>query len=152
MRNYGIEGQLAYDFNPHWSAGVNWLAIRSEQQQADGGWAKQTITLASPSKASVFGAWRSGPTALRLQANRNFDLTDGQGNRMEGYLTFDLLGSYDMKHYGTLSFGVQNLFDRSYQTTWSQRAQALYTGLMTPESLQFNGRGRTFGLAYTVKY
>ncbi len=152
VRNYGIEGQLAYDFNPHWSAGVNWLAIRSEQQQADGGWAKQTITLASPSKASVFGAWRSGPTALRLQANRNFDLTDGQGNRMEGYLTFDLLGSYDMKRYGTLSFGVQNLFDRSYQTTWSQRAQALYTGLMTPESLQFNGRGRTFGLAYTVKY
>ena len=51
-----------------------------------------------------------------------------------------------------LSFGVQNLFDRSYQTTWSQRAQVLYAGLMTPESLQFNGRGRTFGLAYTVQY
>lgn len=152
VRNYGIEGELAYDFNPSWSAGLSWLAIRSEQQQADGSWAKQTITLASPSKASMFGAWRSGPTALRLQANRNFDLTDGQGNRMEGYLTFDLLGSYDMKGAGTLSFGVQNLFDRSYQTTWSQRAQVLYAGLMTPESLQFNGRGRTFGLAYTLRY
>ncbi len=152
VRNYGIEGELAYDFNPHWSAGLSWLAIRSEQQQADGGWEKQTITLASPSKATLFGAWRSGPAALRLQANRNFDLTDGQGNRMEGYLTFDLLGSYDMKQAGTLSFGIQNLFDRSYQTTWSQRAQVLYAGLMTPESLQFNGRGRTFGLAYTLRY
>jgi len=71
---------------------------------------------------------------------------------MDGYLTFDLLGSYDMKQAGTLSFGVRNLFERSYQTTWSQRAQVLYAGLMTPESLQFNGQGRTFGLAYTLRY
>ncbi|OZI35420.1 TonB-dependent siderophore receptor [Bordetella genomosp. 1] len=152
VRNYGLEGQINYDFTPNWSAGANWLAIKSEQQDAQGEWRKQTVTLASPSKASLYGGWKSGPTSLRLQANRNFDLSDGDGNRIEGYLTFDLFGSYDMKQAGTLSFGVQNLFDRRYQTTWSQRAQILYAGLMTPESLQFNGRGRTFGLAYTLRY
>ncbi|WP_207382756.1 TonB-dependent receptor, partial [Bordetella holmesii] len=152
VRNYGIEGQLNYNFNTRWSAGVNWLASRSEQQQANGGWARQTVTLASPSKASIYGAWHSGPASMRLQANRNFDLSDADGNRLKGYLTFDLFGGYDLDKYGTISVGIRNLFDRRYQTVWSQRAQTLYAGLMTADSLQFNGRGRTFGLAYTVRY
>ncbi|WP_434632551.1 TonB-dependent receptor [Chromobacterium sp. CV08] len=155
VRTYGLEGQVAYNFSEHWRLGGNLLAIKSEQQNANGGWGKQAVTSASPSKTGLFIDWNRGNATLRLQGQKIFDLDDASGNKLNGYATADLLGSYKLP-VGTLSFGVQNLFNKTYQTLWSQRATIYYggsaPGSVTPQTVYYQGRGRTYGLSYSVSY
>ncbi|MGC0151412.1 TonB-dependent receptor [Chromobacterium vaccinii] len=151
VRTYGLEGQVAYNFSEHWRLGGNLLAIKSEQQNANGGWGKQAVTSASPSKTGLFVDWNQGNATLRLQGQKIFDLDDASGNKLNGYATADLLGSYKLP-VGTLSFGVQNLFNKTYQTLWSQRAAIYYGSIVTPQTVYYQGRGRTYGLSYSVSY
>jgi iron complex outermembrane receptor protein len=151
VRTYGLEGQIAYTFNDNWQIGSNFLAIKSEQQDVNGKWGKQAVTSASPSKATLFADWTANNTSLRLQGNHEFNLSDATGNQLNGYTTFDLLGSQKLP-VGKLSFGIQNLLNKQYATIWSQRAQVFYKGAVPPQVLDFQGRGRTYGVTYSVDY
>jgi iron complex outermembrane receptor protein len=150
VRNIGLEGQLNYAFSERWDAGLNWLAIIT-QQQSNGDWAKRDVTTSSPSKMTAYGGWKDGNLALRLQGTQVFAVSDAGGNRLSGYALFDLLGAYQLPR-GTLSFGIQNLLDRDYTTTWGQRAKILYGSLVAQQALDYKGRGRTFGVSYSVDY
>ena len=150
-RNYGIEGSLDYAMGSQWSAGGNWLWIRSQTRQG-GEWSRQSIMTASPSKLGTYVQWAPSPWKLRLQATHQFRLEDDSAQRIKGFTTMDLLGSVKLS-LGTLNFGIQNLLDRQYLTTWSQRAMALYgVGAVSPQAFAFQGRGRTFTLNYRVEY
>lgn len=149
-RNYGFEGALAYAFNQSWQVGGQWLLIRSENKNA-GKWVRQSIMTASPSKLGAFAQWSNQDWTSRLQATRMQSLSDDSGNRINGYTLVDVLGSKKLAG-GTLSFGVQNLLNRQYLTTWSQRAMALYGAMASKETFAFNGRGRTFSVAYSIDY
>ncbi|CAD5108132.1 TonB-dependent receptor [Zestomonas carbonaria] len=159
-RNYGLEGQFSYWLDDNWQVGASALAIRS-QQKVDGSWEKQDVTAASPSKASAFVGWQNGETAVRLQGVRTFNLSDdgnlvggrfdGNDHRINGYTTFDLLGSQVLP-VGTLNFGVQNLLDKDYTTVWGQRAQVFYGSLAPTELFDYKGRGRTYSLSYSVDF
>ncbi|MNW70113.1 Ferric aerobactin receptor precursor [compost metagenome] len=54
---------------------------------------------------------------------------------------------------GKLSFSVENLLDKEYTTVWDQRAPILYSPTYgSPELYSYKGRGRTFGLNYSVLF
>jgi len=151
-RIYGVEGQVDYFFaDSEWSTGANFNAIKS-QTRVDGKWQKLTVDSASPSKASAWVNWAPGDWTLRLQSTQTFDLSDEAGKRIDGYNTVDLLGSY-LLPVGKLSFSVENLLDEDYTTAWGQRAPGLYSPTYGAEGLYtYKGRGRTFGLNYSLLF
>lgn len=151
-RIYGVEGQVDYFFsNSEWSTGANFNAIKS-QTRVDGKWQKLTVDSASPSKMSAWVNWAPGDWTLRLQSTQTFDLSDADGKHIDGYNTVDLLGSY-LLPVGKLSFSVENLLDEDYTTAWGQRAPGLYSPTYGAAGLYtYKGRGRTFGLNYSVLF
>jgi iron complex outermembrane receptor protein len=151
-RIYGIEGQVDYFFpDSAWSTGTNFNAIKSETQ-VDGQWQKLTVDSASPSKMSAWLTWAPGPWNLRVQSTQTFDLTDEAGKKIDGYNTVDLLGSYELP-LGKVSFSVENLLDKDYTTAWGQRAPGLYSPTYGEAALYtYKGRGRTFGLNYSLLF
>ncbi|MEG0921669.1 MAG: TonB-dependent receptor [Comamonas sp.] len=150
-RNYGWEGSLDYALDKDWAVGGNALWIRSQTRQ-NGSWAKQTIMTASPSKLSTYVQWSPNPWSLRLQATHLFTLKDASAGKIDGFTVLDLMGGVKLP-VGRVNFGVQNLLDKQYLTTWSQRAMALYgVGAVSPQTFAFYGRGRTFSINYSVEY
>jgi len=151
-RIYGLEGAVDYFIaETVWSSGINFNVIKSETR-VDGEWKKWDVSYASPSKATAYVVWAPDPWNLRLQTTQSFDISDAAGNKIEGYNTVDVIGSYALP-VGTLSFSVENLFDTDYTTVWGKRAQLLYSPTYGPESLyEYKGRGRTFGLNYSVLF
>ena len=151
-RIYGVEGQVDYFFtDSEWSTGTNFNVIKSETR-VDGKWEKLTVDSASPSKMSAWVTWAPGDWTLRVQSTQTFDLSDEAGKRIEGYNTVDLLGSY-LLPVGKLSFSVENVLDEDYTTAWAQRAPGLYSPTYGAENLYtYKGRGRTFGLNYSVLF
>ena len=151
-RIYGIEGQVDYFFpDSAWSTGTNFNAIKSETR-VDGQWQKLTVDSASPSKVSAWLTWAPGPLSLHVQSTQTFDVSDEAGKKINGYNTVDLLGSYELP-LGKLSFSVENLLDKDYTTTWGQRAPGLYSPTYGDAGLYtYKGRGRTFGLNYSVLF
>lgn len=151
-RIYGLEGALDYFFtDSDWSTGATFNVIKSETKQ-DGKWEKLTIDAASPSKATAYVAWAPGDWTLRVQSQQTFDLSDSAGKKIDGYNTIDLLSSYNLP-VGKVSFSVENLLDKDYTTTWGQRAPGLYSPTYGAADLYtYKGRGRTFGLNYSVLF
>jgi len=151
-RIYGVEGQVDYFFDDgEWSTGANFNAIKSETR-VDGQWKKLTVDSASPSKVSAWLGWAPGDWTLRLQSTQTFSLSDEAGKKIDGYNTVDLLGSYALP-VGKLSFSVENLLDEDYTTAWGQRAPGLYSPTYGAAGLYtYKGRGRTFGLNYSVLF
>lgn len=151
-RIYGVEGQVDYFFtDSEWSTGTNFNVIKSETR-VDGKWEKLTVDSASPSKMSAWVTLAPGDWTLRVQSTQTFDLSDEAGKRIEGYNTVDLLGSY-LLPVGKLSFSVENVLDEDYTTAWGQRAPGLYSPTYGAENLYtYKGRGRTFGLNYSVLF
>jgi len=151
-RIYGMEGALDYFFdNSEWSAGSTFNLIKS-QTRVNGSWNKLTVDSASPSKATAYIGWAPGEWNLRLQSQQTFDVSDEKGNRLEGYNTIDFLGSYALA-VGKVSFSVENLLDNDYTTLWGQRAPLLYSPTYgSPALYSYKGRGRTFGLNYSVVF
>ena len=151
-RIYGVEGQVDYFFNDsEWSTGSNFNVIKSETR-VEGKWEKLTIDSASPSKVSAWLNWAPGDWNLRVQSTQTFDVSDADGKKINGYNTVDLLGSYALP-VGKLSFSVENLLDKDYTTVWGQRAPGLYSPTYGDAGLYtYKGRGRTFGLNYSVLF
>ncbi|WP_455818181.1 TonB-dependent siderophore receptor [Pseudomonas cerasi] len=151
-RIYGVEGQVDYFFNDSdWSTGSNFNVIKSETR-VEGQWEKLTIDSASPSKVSAWLNWAPGDWNLRMQSTQTFDVSDADGKKIDGYNTIDFLGSYDLP-VGKLSFSVENLLDKDYTTAWGQRAPGLYSPTYGNAGLYtYKGRGRTFGLNYSVLF
>ena len=151
-RIYGVEGQVDYFFDDsEWSTGSNFNIIKSETR-VEGKWEKLTIDSASPSKVSAWLNWAPGDWNLRVQSTQTFDLTDADGKKIDGYNTVDFLGSYALP-VGKLSFSVENLLDKDYTTVWGQRAPGLYSPTYGDAGLYtYKGRGRTFGLNYSVVF
>ena len=151
-RIYGVEGQIDYFFtDSEWSTGTNFNVIKSETR-VDGKWEKLTVDSASPSKMSAWVTWAPGDWTLRMQSTQTFDLSDEAGKKIDGYNTVDFLGSY-LLPVGKLSFSVENLLDEDYTTAWGQRAPGLYSPTYGAENLYtYKGRGRTFGLNYSVLF
>lgn len=150
-RVYGWEGQASYWLNNAWQAGVNGHLVKSEVQNANDDWVKQSINYASSSKAGAWLAWFENSYALKLQSQTLFDLNDDAGNEVDGYTVFDLVGNYQLP-VGSLGFGIQNLLDREYSTVWGQRAAGWYSYYGPEEVFDYKGRGRTFTLNYQVKF
>lgn len=151
-RIYGVEGQVDYFFtDSEWSTGANFNAIKSETR-VSGKWEKLTVDSASPSKVSAWINWAPGDWTLRLQSTQSFDLSDAAGKRIDGYNTVDMLGSYALP-VGKVSFSVENLLDEEYTTAWGQRAPGLYSPTYgAPGLYTYKGRGRTFGVNYSVLF
>lgn len=151
-RIYGVEGQADYFFDDsEWSTGSNFNVIKSETR-VEGKWEKLTIDSASPSKVSAWLNWAPGDWNLRVQSTQTFDVSDADGKKINGYNTVDLLGSYALP-VGKLSFSVENLLDKDYTTVWGQRAPGLYSPTYGDAALYtYKGRGRTFGLNYSVLF
>ena len=151
-RIYGVEGQVDYFFSDsEWSTGSNFNIIKSETR-VDGKWEKLTIDSASPSKVSAWLNWAPGDWNLRVQSTQTFDVSDADGKKINGYNTVDFLGSYALS-VGKLSFSVENLLDKDYTTAWGQRAPGLYSPTYGDAGLYtYKGRGRTFGLNYSVVF
>lgn len=151
-RIYGVEGQVDYFFDDSdWSTGSNFNVIKSETR-VDGKWDKLTIDSASPSKVSAWLNWAPGDWDLRMQSTQTFDVSDASGKKINGYNTIDFLGSYALP-VGKLSFSVENLLDKDYTTAWGQRAPGLYSPTYGNAGLYtYKGRGRTFGMNYSVLF
>ncbi|UPL04394.1 Cloacin receptor [Pseudomonas sp. IsoF] len=79
------------------------------RKAANGGWNKRDARYASLSKSTAFG-WKGDGRSARLQANHAFSLKDDADHEIDGYTTFDLLGSQDTG-FGTFSAGIQNLLE-----------------------------------------
>lgn len=151
-RIYGVEGAIDYFIpNSDWSTGANFNVLKTESK-VNGSWEKYDVKVASPSKATAYIGWAPEPWSVRVQSTTSFDVSDDQGEKIEGYTTVDLLGSYELP-LGKLSFSVENLFDRDYTTVWGQRAPLYYCPGYGPASLyDYKGRGRTFGVSYSLLF
>ncbi|CAH6661222.1 ferric aerobactin receptor IutA [Pseudocitrobacter vendiensis] len=151
-RIYGVEGAIDYFIpNSDWSTGANFNVLKTESK-VNGSWEKYDVKVASPSKATAYIGWAPEPWSVRVQSTTSFDVSDDQGEKIEGYTTVDLLGSYELP-LGKLSFSVENLFDRDYTTVWGQRAPLYYSPGYGPASLyDYKGRGRTFGVSYSLLF
>ncbi|EPN9511013.1 TonB-dependent siderophore receptor [Cronobacter sakazakii] len=151
-RIYGLEGQVDYFFSDSaWSTGANFNAIKSETR-VDGDWKKLTVDSASPSKVSAWVNWAPDNWTLRLQSTQTFDVSDDAGKKIDGYNTMDFIGSYALP-VGKIAFSVENLLDKDYTTVWGQRAPGLYSPTYgSPDLYTYKGRGRTFGLNYSVLF
>ena len=107
---------------------------------------------ASPSKLTAHATWRYQNWNTRLQATHMASLKDSAGQRMKGYTTLDLMSTVKLP-VGQLQLGVQNLLDKQYLSTWSQRAMALYAvPPVSRDTFAFYGRGRTLSVTYRVDY
>ncbi len=151
-RDYGFESALTRHFQGGWEAGGTLHLVRSEEEGKNGGWIKRDARYASLSKSTAFVGWKGDSSSVRLQGNRAFTLKDDADHTIDGYTTFDLLGSQDTG-FGTFSGGIQNLLDKQYSTVWGQRAKLFYSPTYGPEYLyDYQGRGRTYTLSWSMAY
>lgn len=150
QRTYGLEGEVGYAKEAGLEGGASGQWIRTELKSNDQ-WLFQNVALASPSKLTVYTGWKARAWSVRAQVLNSFNLKDDYGNKLAGFTTFDLVGHVKLP-LGGLTIGIQNLLNRDYQTTWSQRSQILYKGTAAPKTFEYFGRGRTFSLTYTVNW
>lgn len=151
-RDYGFESALTRHFESGWEAGGTLQLVRSEEEGKNGGWIKRDARYASLSKSTAFIGWKGDSQSVRLQGNHAFTLKDDADHTIDGYTTFDLLGSQDTG-FGTFSGGIQNLLNKQYSTVWGQRAKLFYSPTYGPEYLyDYQGRGRTYTLSWTMAY
>lgn len=151
-RDYGLELAATRRFDHGFEAGGTLHQVRSEQKNTLGGWDKRDARYASLSSATAFVGWADAAHTARLQANHAFDLKDDSGRRIDGYTTFDLIASRRTR-LGRFALGVQNLLNEQYSTVWGQRAAMFYSPNFGPAYLyDFQGRGRTYSLAWSLDY
>ena len=150
QRVYGAEGMASYWVTSNLQLGASGHYVISEVE-AESGWDKMSAGNASTSKASAWLGWYDDNLAAKLQSQTMFDYEDDADNKLEGYTTFDLVGSYQLP-VGSLGFGIQNLLNADYTTIWGQRAQILYARHYAAEAYDYRSRGRTFTLNYQVKF
>ncbi|MCL9780396.1 TonB-dependent receptor [Vibrio sp. S4M6] len=147
---YGLESKLSYWLLDNVQVGVSGNYVVSKEK-SNGSWVNMSADTASASNSSSWVSWYNKDLMLKLQSQTMYDYKDDNGNELNGYTTFDLLGGYQLP-VGSLGFGIQNLFNKEYTTVWGQRAQILYSSQYSAAAYDYKGRGRTFTLNYQVKY
>lgn len=150
QRVYGAEALGTYWLTSNLQLGASGHYVISEVE-TDDDWDAMSAGNASTSKASAWLGWYDDNLAAKLQSQTMFDYEDDADNKLEGYTTLDLVGSYQLP-VGSLGFGIQNLLNADYTTIWGQRAQILYSRHYAAEAYDYRGRGRTFTLNYQMKF
>ncbi|USD67618.1 TonB-dependent receptor [Vibrio sp. SCSIO 43136] len=148
-RVYGIEGQFDYFFTQDVYAGLQAHLLNNEEKN-DGSWQKRDVQYASPSSAVVRVGYDNLDYGVELFVQALADYKDAENDKLEGYTTAGLSAFYALP-VGQVNLGVENLFNTSYQTVWSQRAQAIY-GTTYEAMLDFQGLGRTVSLSYSAEF
>ncbi|WP_136484155.1 TonB-dependent receptor [Vibrio sp. H11] len=149
-RIYGIEGQTVYQINDDFYTGVQAHYVKSETK-VDGSWEKLEAASASPSSGSAWFGFDNYQYGAELRVNSFISYEDEDGEKLESF-TLANLSAYYALPVGRLNVGIQNLFDRDYETIWSQRAQMLYGASSSPEIYSHNGLGRTLAVSYSATF
>lgn len=149
LRNIGFEGALGYRMQNGLELGGNVLLMASETETKKDGWQNQTVYYNNPSKFTAFVGWNKKIFSARLQGQHSMNYTDLAHNKINGFTLVDLMGDVKLP-MGVLNFGIQNLFNRDYTTIWGQRSVFFYGA--PQKAYGYLGRGRTFSLAYSIKY
>lgn len=150
QRIYGIEGQIKYYLTDSWYSRAQGHLVQSEIKN-NGHWDELSIYNASPSTAMAAVGYDNFDWGTELNLQHVGNLSDEDGDRLEGYELVGLNGYYTLP-VGQLNFGIQNLFDKDYQTIWSQKAQKVYSGLASADMFDYAGVGRTFSLSYSATF
>lgn len=150
VRNLGLEGEANYQYK-NWEFGTGGLWILTQTRTDSTNWRKQNIAYASQSKLVSHIGYSIDKWNFRFQNTNNFDMKDDDKNSFHGYNISDLFIGYKLP-LGKLNVGIQNLLNRTYQTTWSQRAQVFYASYKLPDMFYYQGRGRTFSVNYTIDF
>jgi len=149
-RTFGVEGQLTFDFSDYIYMSFYAHLINSDVKTT-GRWEALTAQEASADTGSLHLGYRADNLQVALQWQVTRDYEDSDENRLEGFNLASLSGFYQLET-GKLSFGIQNLFNKQYQTTWSQRAQLIYGTLSAPSLFYYPGQGRRFSLSYEFSF
>ncbi|WP_225395277.1 hypothetical protein, partial [Escherichia coli] len=72
--------------------GVNFNVLKTESK-VNGQWQKYDVKESSPSKATAYISWAPEPWSLRVQSTTSFDVSDAEGNDINGYTTVDFISS-----------------------------------------------------------
>ena len=93
-RIYGVEGAVDYLIpDTDWSTVcVNFNVLKTESK-VNGQWQKYDVKESSPSKATAYISWAPEPWSLRVQSTTSFDVSDAEGNDINGYTTVDFISS-----------------------------------------------------------
>ncbi|ODQ01451.1 MULTISPECIES: TonB-dependent receptor [unclassified Salinivibrio] len=150
QRIYGLEGQIKYYLTDTWYSRAQGHLVQSEIKD-NGHWDELSIYNASPSTAMAAVGYDNFDWGTELNLQHVGDLSDEDGDRLEGYELVGLNGYYTLP-VGQINFGIQNLFDKDYQTIWSQKAQKVYSGLASADMFDYAGVGRTFSLSYSATF
>lgn len=149
-RIYGVEGQAVYQLSDAIYTGINAHYVKSETK-VNASWQDLSAAYASPSSASVWLGYDEVDFGAELRVNSFLSYEDDGGAKLQSY-TLANLSTYYALAVGRLNFGVTNLFNRDYETLWSQRSQMLY-GLSAPKEIfTHNGQGRTFAISYSATF
>ena len=150
-RIYGAEAQASYWITEQLQLGAMGHLVKSEEKNTDGEWKKLSVNYASASKAGAWLGWYDDNFMVKLQNQTLFKLTDDKDGQIDGYSTFDMIGSVALP-VGSLGFGIQNLLNEDYTTVWGQRAKGWYSYYGPEEMFDYKGRGRTYTLNYQLTY
>ncbi|WP_276321935.1 TonB-dependent receptor [Nitrosococcus wardiae] len=149
-RIWGVEGALAYRFNPQWNTGgtVSWA--EGEVDLDDDGDFEEDLpsTRISPVKLTGFVEYSPQPWwDNRLQVlyigDRSPDSTQFGGGDVETYTIVDLTSRFAVGP-GYLSVAVENLLNEDYFTLISQASQTPYGFAKAP--------GRTVAVSYALSW
>ncbi|NBA98411.1 TonB-dependent receptor [Pseudomonas sp. R5(2019)] len=117
-RARGVETSLTYHLDQVWSLGGTYAWTKGETRQ-NGEWRDLPATRVSPAKTTAFVQFDQQSYNLRLQGMRLESYDAGNGRKIEGYTTVDLLAGESLP-VGKLEMGVYNLSDRNYETLYMQ--------------------------------
>lgn len=149
-RVFGVEAQLTLDFSDYIYMSLYAHIINSDVKK-EGVWTALTAQEASADKGAFELGYKDDEFAVALQWQTTRDYEDNDGHRLEGFHLANINGFYQLDS-GKLTFGIQNLLDKHYQTTWSQRAQIIYGTLSAPELFNYPGQGRRFAVGFEFEF
>ncbi len=153
---YGIEASADYLLNDNWFVGGSYAFTEGRSYyEKVGQWIDLQAADVSPQKMTAHVTYEQSDMNLRLQAVSFSDYDKGGklNNKNEivkydidGYTTFDLLASFELP-VGTAKVGITNLFNKDYETVYSQWANTTYGSLSAHKA-----EGRAYNLSYRVEY
>jgi len=151
-RIYGIEAQAQLQLTEHWTLGAlvnrNW-GQREDTQSND--WIALSAFEVSPPKVVAYVEYQQARWQSRLQSltvggyNEAHDDDPSEAD-IQGYTLWDASISYQLPS-SELQLSINNLFNKDYQTVYSQWAGNIYG---SPSGIP--AQGRTMTLSYRIDY
>ncbi|MGI9277192.1 MAG: TonB-dependent receptor [Endozoicomonas sp.] len=149
---YGVESSLTYFVNDSWHIGGSYTFTEGRTyDNAEKKWFDLRAADVSPQKLTAFVSYEQSSYKVRLQTLNFADYDKGYDSRgekeeIDGYTVFDLMASFPLP-VGRLDASVNNLFNKEYETVYSQWARKTY-GVTSGIPAQ----GRTLSLSYSIDY